>query len=96
VIRKEARPFYRTISGVRLCWELEEPKGPKGPKLEVQFELDSQRFEHHPLAASREPSALEGWILEVLYCGLKGSRATEERGVRLKGHLAHKKTPNPL
>ena len=22
--------FYRTISGVRLCWELEEPKGPKG------------------------------------------------------------------
>jgi len=29
VIRKEAWPFYRTISGVRLCWELEEPKGPK-------------------------------------------------------------------
>ena len=30
VIRKEAWPFYRTIPGVRLCWELEEPKGPKG------------------------------------------------------------------
>ena len=30
VIRKEAWPFYRTISGVRLCWELEQPKGPKG------------------------------------------------------------------
>ena len=28
-IRKEAWSFYRTISGVRLCWELEEPKGPK-------------------------------------------------------------------
>ena len=28
-IRKEAWPFYRTISGVRLCWELEEPQGPK-------------------------------------------------------------------
>ena len=28
VIRKEAWPFYRTISGVRLCWELEEPAGP--------------------------------------------------------------------
>ena len=27
VIRKEAWPFYRTSSGVRLCWELEEPKG---------------------------------------------------------------------
>ena len=31
VIQKGAWPFYRTISGVRLCWELEEPKGPKGP-----------------------------------------------------------------
>ena len=30
MIRKEAWSFYRTISGVRLCWELEEPKGPKG------------------------------------------------------------------
>ena len=27
VIRKEAWPFCRTISGVRLCWELEEPRG---------------------------------------------------------------------
>jgi len=33
VIRKEAWPFYRTISVVRLCWELEEPKGPKGTIL---------------------------------------------------------------
>ena len=30
VIRKEAWPFYRTSAGVRLCWELEEPKGPNG------------------------------------------------------------------
>ena len=30
LIRKEAWPFYRTILGVRLRWELEEPKGPKG------------------------------------------------------------------
>jgi len=29
VIRKEAWPFLKTISGVRLCWELEEPEGPK-------------------------------------------------------------------
>ena len=27
--RMEVRPFYRTSSGVRLCWELEEPKGPE-------------------------------------------------------------------
>ena len=36
VIRKEAWPFCRTISGVRPCWELEEPEGPleepEGPK----------------------------------------------------------------
>jgi WD40 repeat protein len=30
VIREEAWPLYITTSGVRLCWELEEPKGPKG------------------------------------------------------------------
>ena len=30
VIRKEAWSFYRTISGVRLCWQLEEREGPKG------------------------------------------------------------------
>ena len=30
VIRKEAWLFCRTSSGVRLCWELEEPKGPQG------------------------------------------------------------------
>ena len=42
MIRKEARPFYRTISGVRLCWELEEPKGPKGA---VSHEL--QDHAHH-------------------------------------------------
>ena len=32
VIRKEAWSFYKNISGVRLCWELVEPKGPKWPK----------------------------------------------------------------
>ena len=32
VIRKAAWPSYKTISGVCLCKELEEPKGPKeGP-----------------------------------------------------------------
>jgi len=31
VIQKEAWPFYRTISGVRLYWVLEEPEGTKAP-----------------------------------------------------------------
>ena len=30
VIRNEAWSFYRTISGVRLHWVVEEPTGPKG------------------------------------------------------------------
>ena len=30
---KEAWSFYRTISVVRQCWELEEPEGPKGRVL---------------------------------------------------------------
>ena len=35
MIRKEAWPFYRTISGVCLCWELEEPKGLEGRETSV-------------------------------------------------------------
>jgi len=30
VIRKEAWPLHGTISVVHLCWNLEEPEGPKG------------------------------------------------------------------
>ena len=46
MIRKEAWSFYRTSSGVRLCWELEEPTGPKdaakivagyGEKTQLRF-----------------------------------------------------------
>ena len=35
VIRKEAWAFYRTILSVRLCWELEEPKGTQGQNPHV-------------------------------------------------------------
>jgi hypothetical protein len=38
VIRTEAWPFYRTISGVLLCWELEEPKGPKGSRRTLSLQ----------------------------------------------------------
>jgi len=56
-------------------------------------------FEDHPLVARRELSALEGWILEVLYCDPKGSRAilrllfTERPDVRL--WWAHTKSQGP-
>jgi hypothetical protein len=62
VIRKEAWPFYRTISGVHLCWELEELKGPKctisgvrlcweleepeGPKRHVIKDLEKSERKH--------------------------------------------------
>ena len=35
VIRKEAWAFYRTILSVRLCWELEEPRGTQGQNPHV-------------------------------------------------------------
>ena len=38
VIQREAWPFYNTSSGVRLCWELEEAKGPEGPKHASQVD----------------------------------------------------------
>ena len=42
VIRKEAWSFRRTNSGVRLCWQLEEPNGPKGPRLVLAIGKDGR------------------------------------------------------
>ena len=41
VIRKEACSSYRTIFGVRLCWELEEPKGSKGLRRLINMPFPS-------------------------------------------------------
>jgi len=55
-IRKDAWPFYRTISGARLYWVLEEPKGPKGPSWRVLRPLV-------PLIARGIPQHVEyGWV----------------------------------
>ena len=51
VIRKKAWSFYKTIFGVRLCWELEEPKRPKAPFVERKALLGG----HIPPATHREP-----------------------------------------
>ncbi|KAJ1471269.1 hypothetical protein T484DRAFT_3536383 [Baffinella frigidus] len=40
VIRKEAWPFCRISSGVRLWWELKEPQGPKGLGFGVSASWD--------------------------------------------------------
>jgi hypothetical protein len=42
VIRKEAWSFYRTIFGVRLCWEFEEPKKSEGGTASERHRLGSQ------------------------------------------------------
>jgi len=59
VIRKEAGPSYITISGVRLCWELEEPKGPKGPVLththtHTHAPVRDCSYAEHPLGIRRQ------------------------------------------
>ena len=49
--------FYRTSSGVRLCWELEEPDGPKR-----KHGLSAEQF---PVSAyvgsSKNQKDLKGW-----------------------------------
>jgi len=63
--------------------------------------LELLGLKDHPLDTRREPSALEGWILEILYCDPKGSRAflrilsTKGRGVRLCLVLSKPKGPTP-
>ena len=74
----QAWPFYRTSFGVRLCWELEEPEGPGGNRSTTFLIgiLSHAPPEHHPLAHRREPSTMKGWVLEILCCDPKGSRAS--------------------
>ena len=62
VIRTEAWPFYRTVSGVRIYWVLEEPKGPKGlrgfhfTKFIFQFPL------FQPLADTKLGHVVQGYL----------------------------------
>ena len=55
----------------------------------ILFGVTKYSVEDHPLDACREPSALQGWILEILHYDLKAIKAflrivsAEERGVRL-------------
>ena len=39
----QRRPFFRTIFGVRLCWQLEEPEGPERPRGHGSFEAGPSR-----------------------------------------------------
>jgi len=48
-MRKGAWPFYRTSSGFRLWWELEESQGPKrGERGGGRLALTPDNNSHHP------------------------------------------------
>ena len=73
VIRKEAWRFYRTSSGVRLCWELKEPKGPQASGANVCRVLrlqSSRRFSERCLN-----TLAGGWV---------GRRVSKSRTARAK------------
>jgi hypothetical protein len=55
VIRKEAWSFHTTISGVHLCWELEEPKGPRMGSLSGTARRPPQRHDHAGGRGERVP-----------------------------------------
>ena len=61
-VRKEAWPGYRTISGVRLCWELEEPKGPKECRGQV---IDLQVLKSCESGVRAGGSGVEGRVQGV-------------------------------
>ena len=59
VIRKEAWSFYMTIFGVRLCWELEEPKGPK-KQTRVEFRTNGCSWRGNLSAETLDECAVVG------------------------------------
>ena len=73
VIRKEAGPFCRTSSSVRLWWELEEPKGPKGDfgRVGVQYGVHAQPRDPVPLLQTRPKQMYFGVrrVVEQLHLG---------------------------
>ena len=48
VIREESWLFCTTSSGVRLCWELEEPQGPNGESEAADAGAGVPRSEETP------------------------------------------------
>ena len=58
--RKEAWPLYKTISGVRLCLELEESKGPKGLYPQMSVWCHAQIVSHRGTSLIRRRTPLVG------------------------------------
>jgi len=93
VIRKEAWPFYRTSSGVRLCWEHEEPKGPKG----LLDRIPSVRGKGVRALISNTVELIP--TLGAIFFEASPSRTRSAHSapntLDPQGCLAHKKTPPP-
>ena len=87
MIRKEAWPFYRTISGVRLCVELEEPKGPKGKDQTLNPKKVEGRKIHLGTFSTAEEAA-HAWDRKVFSLprrvdiGLPGKGNSNSHGAR--------------
>ena len=81
VIRKEAWPFYRTSSGVRLFWQLAEPKRPKGRADEGQSHLEEER----------PASGLHGYLAHMVILG--GGRFLMSEGPLYMGTSLMRNTP---
>ena len=89
MIRKEAWTFYRTSSGVRLCWELEEPKGPKGhacPKPGVVAAPALRAALRAVPRAALRPRGRDGWV-PVPHPGVGGVMGLLRMGLAVPGRL---------
>jgi hypothetical protein len=97
VIRKEAWPFYRTSSGVRLCWKLEEPKGPKGGQKPLDtVEAPCSECRHAARQRKAEGSAsVQGKECVQQPLDTPESLASRSTCIHVQGSLAHKKTHPP-
>ena len=65
MIRKEAWPFYRTIFSVCLCWELEEPEGPKGQEGLASRGRPLQGYLAYEAVTIRNKAFLRGGFLDM-------------------------------
>jgi len=90
-------PFYRTSSGVHLCWKLEEPTRHKGPVVPLgTLLLQSKVLPFLASPTERNPGITDysPHRLDSVEHDRDAPNVTVRRDV--EGYLAHKKAPIPL
>ena len=96
--------LYITVSGVRLCWELEEPKGPKGSESSAGNSASHQKPSHRIRSESSEvdssvPAISPGYKASEQWCDVAITRRGELKQSRdppLPARKTHKSPPSPL